>query len=138
MLDDALAQLPVDPKAVEVIARADSAGLSHGFLDACRARHVRFVVGHRLTVDLASVLVKVPERAWRPALTADGADERDHAEVAEITHLVDLSRWPEGTRMIARREDPHPRTARSPRRNFNGGRRMTTSIHISVIYAVIH
>jgi hypothetical protein len=28
--------------------------------------------------------------------------------VAEITDLVDLSRWPEGTRAIARREEPHP------------------------------
>lgn len=42
----ALAQLPVDPAEVEVIARADSAGLSHGFIDACRERGVRFTVGH--------------------------------------------------------------------------------------------
>jgi hypothetical protein len=28
--------------------------------------------------------------------------------VAEITDLVDLSRWPDGTRAIARREQPHP------------------------------
>jgi hypothetical protein len=28
--------------------------------------------------------------------------------VAEVTDLVDLSAWPEGTRMIARRELPHP------------------------------
>jgi Transposase DDE domain group 1 len=108
VLDDALAQLPVDPDAVEVIARTDSAGLSHGFLDACRARHVRFVVGHRLTAEIASILVGVAQRRWRPALTADGADQRDHAEVTEITHLVDLSGWPDSTRMIARREDPHP------------------------------
>ena len=108
VLDDALAQLPVDPEAVEVIARADSAGLSHGFLDACRARHVRFVIGHRLTAELAKVLVGVPQRHWQPAITADGADERDGAEVVEITHLVDLSGWPDDTRMIARREDPHP------------------------------
>ena len=30
------------------------------------------------------------------------------ASVAEITDLVDLSAWPEGTRMIARREEAHP------------------------------
>jgi hypothetical protein len=30
------------------------------------------------------------------------------SEVAEITDLVDLSGWPEGTRAIARREDPRP------------------------------
>ena len=28
--------------------------------------------------------------------------------MTEITDLVDLSGWPDGTRMIARREDPHP------------------------------
>lgn len=108
VLDDSLAQLPVDPEQVEVIVRCDSAGLSHGFLDTCRARHVRFMIGHALTADIARVLVGVPETAWQPAITADGADERDHAEVTEITALVDLSGWPEGIRMIARREDPHP------------------------------
>ena len=108
VLDDALAQLPVDPAAREVIVRTDSAGCSHGFLNGCRDRGVRFVVGHALTADIAGVLVGLPQRAWRPAITADGADERDHAEVTEITGLVELSGWPARTRMIARREDPHP------------------------------
>ena len=113
VLADALAQLPIDPAEREVIARADSAGWSHGFVNECRQRHVRFVIGHQLTVDIASVLVDVPERAWRPAITADATDWRDHAEVAEITHLVsdvfDSTRaWPSGLRMIARREQPHP------------------------------
>ena len=108
MLDAALVQLPVDPAAVEVIARADSAGLSHGFVDACRARHVRFAIGHRLTAEIAKVLVGMPESVWQPALSADGHQERDGAAVVEITGLVDLSAWGEGMRMIARREDPHP------------------------------
>ena len=51
---------------------------------------------------------RFPARRWRPAVTADGSDERDDADVAEITDLVDLSRWPEGTRAIVRREEPHP------------------------------
>jgi hypothetical protein len=108
VLDDALAQLPVDPDEGEVIVRTDSAGLSHEFIDACRARNVRFVIGHALTADVANVLVKVAESAWQAAITADGTDEREGAEVTEITGLVDLSAWPEGIRMIARREDPHP------------------------------
>jgi Transposase DDE domain group 1 len=108
VLDDALAQLPIDPAEVEVIARADSAGWSHVFVEHCRSRRVRFVIGHQLTVDIAKVLVDVPERAWQPALSADGAELREHAEVVEITDLVDLSGWPQGCRMIARREDPHP------------------------------
>jgi hypothetical protein len=108
VLHDALAQLPIDPAETEVIVRADSAGLSHDFLDACRDRHVRFVIGHALTADIAQVLVSLPDKAWQPAISADGSDERDHAEVTEITDLVDLSHWPAGTRMLARREDPHP------------------------------
>jgi hypothetical protein len=108
VLDDALEQLPVDPETSQVIARADTAGCSHEFLDACRARGVRFVVGHPLSDQIAQTLVALPARRWSPALTADGSDERDHAEIAEVTALVDLSGWPPGTRMIARREDPHP------------------------------
>lgn len=54
------------------------------------------------------MLVNVPESAWQPAISADGSDERDGAEVVEVTDLVDLSAWGAGIRMIARREDPHP------------------------------
>jgi len=116
VLTDALAQLPLDPakrEVTEVTVRADSAGWSHDFVDACQERNVRFVIGHQLTIDIAKVLVDVPKRAWQPAINADGSDWRDHAEIAEITHLVsdvfDSTRvWPSGIRMIARREQPHP------------------------------
>ena len=113
VLDDALAQLPLDPADSEVIVRADSAGWSHKFVTHCRTRHVNIVIGHRLTVEIANVLVNVPKRAWSPAISADGSDWRDHAEVVEITDLVgdvfDTTRdWPSGLRMIARRELPHP------------------------------
>jgi hypothetical protein len=113
VLGDALVQLPIDATTTEVIVRSDSAGWSHGFVNECRDRHVRFVIGHQLTVEIASVLVNLPKRAWSPAITADGSDWREHAEIAEITHLVgdvfDATRaWPTGLRMIARRELPHP------------------------------
>jgi len=91
-----------------VIARTDSAGMSHGFLDGCRERQVRYVIGHRLTIDIAQVLAARGRRHWQPAVTSDGSEERGFGEVTEITHLVDLSGWPAGTRMIARREQPHP------------------------------
>jgi hypothetical protein len=42
------------------------------------------------------------------AITADGGEDRDGAQVAELTGLVDLEGWPTGTRMLVRREDPHP------------------------------
>jgi hypothetical protein len=108
LLAMALAQLPVDPESVEVVARADSAALTHGFIDACRDAQVRFSVGHDLTEPIRTACLGVPGRRWRPAITADGADERADADVAEITDVVDLSRWPEGTRAIVRREEPHP------------------------------
>lgn len=108
LLATALAQLPVDPEVVKIVARADSAALTHGFIDACRAAHVRFSVGHDLIETVRRACLLVPARRWRPAITADGGDIRDDAHVAEITDLVDLSGWPTGTRAIARREVPHP------------------------------
>jgi len=108
LLAMALAQLPVDPESVEVVARADSAALTHGFVDACRGAHVRFSIGHDLTEPIRNACLAIPPRRWQPAITADGSDEREGADVAEITDLVDLSRWPAGTRAIARREEPHP------------------------------
>jgi hypothetical protein len=108
LLGLALAQLPVDPEAVEVIARADSAALTHGFVDACRQARVRFSIGHDLTEPIRTACLAVSPKCWRPAITADGSAEREGAEVAEITALVDLSRWPSATRAIARREQPHP------------------------------
>jgi len=110
VLDDALDQLPINPADVEVIARADSAGWSHKFVDHCRERDVRFVIGHQLNVDVANVLVNISKRAWQPAISADGSEWRDHGDVVEITDLVSdiLDGWPPGCRMIARRELPHP------------------------------
>ena len=108
VLDDALDQIPVDPRDVEVTVRADSAGCTREFLKACRARGVRFCVGHPLSIDIAQKILEVPDRCWQPALSADGTEPREHAEVADITDRVDLSPWPDRCRMIARREDPHP------------------------------
>lgn len=108
LLGLALEQLPVDPAEVEVIARADSAALTHDFIDACRAAKVRFSVGHDLTEPIRDACLSVPAPRWQPAVSADGTDVREGAEVAEITDLVDVSRWPEGTRAVVRREEPHP------------------------------
>jgi hypothetical protein len=108
VLAAALAQLPVDPATTEVMVRTDAAGCSHAFLDACRERNVIFVSGHNLTTDLAAVILDVPEKCWKTTISADGTDEREQGQVAEITDFVDLSAWPDGTRMIIRREQPHP------------------------------
>ena len=108
VLDAALTQLPVDPTAEQVTIRSDSAGHSHEFVDACRQRHVRFIVGAPLVEAFQLALWSLPPGRWLPAVSSDGMEDRDHAQVAEITDVIDLSGWPEGTRAIARREEAHP------------------------------
>src|SRR5215217_3561337 len=56
---------------------------------------------------VTSAITKLPDTAWTAALAADG-EVRDSADVAELTGLLDLSRWPAGMRVIVRRERPHP------------------------------
>jgi len=47
-------------------------------------------------------IIGLPESAWIEAIRPDGKS-RKHSQVAETTDLVDLSAWPEGSRLIARR-----------------------------------
>lgn len=114
VLDQAVAQLPVktkkqDPTGGEwMLVRGDSAACSHEFLEAIRARGLEFSVGFTLTADVRDAVLKVPEKRWIPAITQDPEEEREGAWVAEITDELDLSGWPEGSRVIVRRERPHP------------------------------
>jgi len=104
----ALAQIPAQYiEAIEILVRADSAGATHGLLDYCREARMRFSVGYELTEPVRVAILEIPEDAWIPALAQDGS-VRDNGEVAEITDSVDLSSWPEGSRLIVRRERPHP------------------------------
>lgn len=110
VLDAALAQLPKRVAAREpVLVRADSAGATHELLGFCRDGRVRFSVGFDLTEAVRAAILATAETAWRPALTQDG-EPREHegAWVAEITDHLDLTSWPAGSRVIVRREVPHP------------------------------
>jgi len=108
VVDRALAQIPAQYIAdLEILVRADSAGATHGFLDYCREGSLRFSVGYELTEQVRQAILQIPEDAWIPALNHDGT-ERENGEIAEITDRVDLSSWPEGSRLIIRRERPHP------------------------------
>jgi DDE family transposase len=51
--------------------------------------------------------VALPKRRWRRALDADGSP-RKRAWVGELSGRVDLSGWPEGTRLLVRKQRPHP------------------------------
>ena len=113
VLDAALAQLPVKTKKADadkgewMLARADSAGCTHGFLDALRERGLEFSVGFPMDEAVREAVLALPETAWAGAIRQD-MEVREGAEVAEVTDLLDLSAWPNGTRAIVRREEPHP------------------------------
>jgi len=108
VIDRALRQIPKRYiEGIEILVRADSAGATHGLLDYCREGNLRFSVGYELTEQVRAAILQIPEDAWVPALDQDGS-HRKNGEVAEITDMVDLSSWPEGSRLIVRRERPHP------------------------------
>jgi Transposase DDE domain group 1 len=113
VLTRAIAQIPA-ARRNHVLVRADGAGATHQLLNwltdqgQVRGRGVEYSVGFPTkNAALTSAISRVPKRAWTPALTADG-EIREHAEVAEVTGLLDLTGWPEGMRVIVRRERPHP------------------------------
>jgi Transposase DDE domain group 1 len=110
VLEAALAQLPAKVAAREaILVRADSAGATHELLDFCRDGRLRFSVGFDLTEPIRDAILALDEDAWAAAITQDG-EPRDHegARAAEITDGLDLSGWPAGSRVIVRREIPHP------------------------------
>lgn len=121
VLDAAIAQLPVEVAAGHrvgddaglarraVIVRADSAGCSARLAGEFRARNVGFAVVARTNAQIQGAISRAAgdQDRWTAALTQTG-EVRDGAAVAELTDLVDLSDWPDGTRLIVRREPLHP------------------------------
>ncbi len=108
VLDRALAQIPAEHiEDLQILVRCDSAGATHKLADHCREHAMRFSVGYELTEAVRSAILDIPETAWIGALDQDGS-ERQNGQVAEITSSVDLSSWPAGSRLIVRRERPHP------------------------------
>jgi hypothetical protein len=117
LLDLALEQLPQSALDGEILARSDSAGASHDLADACRETQIRFSFGYPLTEPVGQALLALQESAWRPAIDHDGR-ERDGAWVTELTGKVNLDGWPAGTRLICRRERPHPGAQLAPWRHL--------------------
>jgi DDE family transposase len=108
VLDRALEQIPAESvEQIEILVRADSAGATHGLVDYCREASIRFSVGYELTEIVRAAILEIPADAWVSALAQDG-NERENGEVAEITDSVELGAWPMRTRLIIRRERPHP------------------------------
>jgi hypothetical protein len=103
----ALAQIPAADLGREMLVRTDIGGCTHAFTADCREAGIRFSVGYELTDTVRAAILEVPEDQWQQAINADGED-RDGAWVTELSDRVDLSCWPEGSRLIVRRERPHP------------------------------
>jgi hypothetical protein len=117
VIDDAIAALPAtwqaghrvgdDPALVcrRLLVRADTAGYSHSVIGGLAARNCEFSIGMPANDRFDGEIHRLRYSDWRPALTADGQVRRG-AHVAEIDVVPD---WmPAGTRVIVRRERPHP------------------------------
>jgi hypothetical protein len=119
LLDRALSVLPPDYRAGHdvgddpsevvhpILVRADSAGATHDFVAGIVEANCDFSIGFTISSSVREALVLAQEEDWTNAIEPDGA-RRDGAWVIELTELVDLSAWPKGTRLICRRERPHP------------------------------
>ena len=122
VLDLALAALPAHARPTpgpetgtwagpRVVARSDSAGATHAFAQACVDRGVGFSFGFPVDARIQRIVDLIPDSCWHPALQTDRAGTdglREGAWVAEATGMIDLSSWPEGSRLILRKEHPHP------------------------------
>ena len=108
VLDAALAQLPEHERAA-VVVRTDTGGGVKDFLHHITDLGLTYSVGFYGMPPIVEALSRVPRQAWRAALDGDGTP-RDGAQVAEITRYLPatLRGWPNGMRVIARRERPHP------------------------------
>jgi hypothetical protein len=90
-----------------VLVRSDSAGASTQLAWHLRDDQVGFSLGMAIDAHVREAILAQPEHAWTPAIDPDG-HLRHGAEVCELTGWVDLHTWPEGTRVLCRREDAHP------------------------------
>jgi hypothetical protein len=117
VIDDAIAALPQgwrqghrpgdDPGLVRrrLLVRADTAGYSHSVIGGLADRNCEFSIGMPANDRFDREIHRLRFDEWQPAVTADGQVRRG-AQVAEIDLAPD---WmPAGTRVIVRRERPHP------------------------------
>ncbi|GAA1740874.1 IS1380 family transposase [Luedemannella helvata] len=112
VLTDAFAQVPTAHRR-HLLVRGDSAAATHAVLDWLtekgrkRGRTVEYSIGWSISENEHDAITTLPTTVWSPALAANGG-VRDGADVAELTGLLTLPGWPDGMRVIVRRERPHP------------------------------
>lgn len=102
MLRDGSQRPPVRRR---VLVRID--GATHELLTWLVGRRLSYSIGFSLPESFATTLPLTPAQAWTPAYNSNG-QTRDGAWVAEVTDLLELSGWPQGMRVIIRKERPRP------------------------------
>jgi hypothetical protein len=115
VFDAARAQLPELPQSLPRLVRADTAGATHDFLNHVVAleketgERWRFSVGFAITEPVREAIRALDDADWTPATRQNG-ELREKAYVAEITHAesIDISGWPDGSRLLVRKEPLHP------------------------------
>jgi len=113
-IEAGLEQLPPEALEGEILVRGDSAACVHAVVDFCHEGAIRFSVGHDISAPVREAIAEVPDSAWVGAISQNGAPVAEHptrprkAYVTELTERLDLSAWPEGSRLICRRERAHP------------------------------
>jgi hypothetical protein len=122
--DEAIAQIPdADRHGRPILVRSDGAGATKQWLNHLRSLRdrqgleVSFSVGFTVTNQVKDAIGMLPRSAWTVAVDADGdprpIDDTGSpvASVAELTGLLPGltdAGWPEGMRVLVRRERPHP------------------------------
>jgi hypothetical protein len=108
VLDAAIAQLPERARG-RVLVRGDTGCGVHELLHHVTNLGLEYSVGIYARQPVLDALAATPRCAWRSAIDLDG-QPREGAQVVEITrHLPEtFVGWPDGMRVIARRERPHP------------------------------
>jgi len=124
VLDTALAQLPAPLRTrdatgrIPVLVRTDARRCTQEFAAHLHQQAVEISVGASFAyLDVHTALAQLPAATWTPAYqartpraaeTGVQIEPREGAWVAEATGLIPLTGWPPGTRLILRKERPHP------------------------------
>jgi len=136
VLTAAIEQVPSTYRK-KLLIRADGAGASHGLiewlteLNTRRGRTVEYSVGFAVTEKVRAAIARVPVTAWAPAIDPEG-EARAKGDVVEITGMLNLSTWPDGMRVIIRREHPHPGAALSLFEEADGWRYQAVATNTSL------
>lgn len=108
VLDAALAQLP-EAYRCKVLVRGDSGAGVREFVNHIHELGLQYSVGLYGRQPILDALAALPRQAWKKALDT-GGQRREGALVAELTRCLPptFAGWPDGLRVIARKERPHP------------------------------